>query len=149
MATMFSRALDPGNVKSHAELVMFKELGRQLPDAWLAFHSVSWLVRDPGAGARDGEIDFVLTHPERAIVCLEVKGGKIACHHGQWKRYKDGRWQKAEDPFGQALDHRYDLSRLIDTVDGWRGRDLLLVHAVAFPTRRSRRRWPRTGRGRS
>jgi hypothetical protein len=133
MATMFPRTLDRDDVKSPAELDVFHELEHQLPNDWLAFHSVSWLVRDPGEGAKDGEIDFVLVHPDRAIVCLEVKGGKIACDHGQWKRYKDGRWEKAKDPFTQALDHRHNLSRLIDTVDGWRGRDLLLVHAVAFP----------------
>ena len=133
MATMFPRALDRDDVKSGAELEVFHELEQQLPNDWLAFHSVSWLVRDPGEGAKDGEIDFVLVHPDRAIVCLEVKGGKIACDHGQWKRYTDGRWEKAKDPFTQALDHRHNLSRLIDTVDGWRGRDLLLVHAVAFP----------------
>lgn len=133
MATMFPQALDRDDVKSGAELDVFHELEQQLPNDWLAFHSVSWLVRDPGEGAKDGEIDFVLVHPDRAIVCLEVKGGKIACDHGQWKRYNDGRWEKAKDPFTQALDHRHNLSRLIDTVDGWRGRDLLLVHAVAFP----------------
>ena len=133
MATMFPRTLDRDEVKSRAELDVFHELEQQLPNDWLVFHSVSWLVRDPGEGAKDGEIDFVLARPECAIVCLEVKGGKIACDHGQWKRYQDGRWEKAKDPFTQALDHRHNLSRLIDTVDGWRGRDLLLVHAVAFP----------------
>ena len=133
VATMFPRALDPGDVKSDAELAMFDELEHQLADEWLAFHSVSWLIRDPGAGAQDGEIDFVVAHPDRAILCLEVKGGKLACHHGRWKRYQDGEWKNAKDPFAQALDHRHNLSRLIDTVDGWRGRELMLVHAVAFP----------------
>jgi hypothetical protein len=76
MATMFPRALDRDDVKSEAELEVFHELEQQLPNEWLVFHSVSWLVRDPGEGAKDGEIDFVLVHPDRAIVCLEVKGGK-------------------------------------------------------------------------
>src|SRR5213082_1466369 len=80
VATMFPRALDPADVKSDAELAMFDELEHQLADEWLAFHSVSWLLRDPGAGAQDGEIDFVVAHPDRAILCLEVKGGKLACH---------------------------------------------------------------------
>ena len=133
MAIMYPRTLQPEDVKSPAELSVFGELERQLADEWLAFHSVSWLVRDPAEGARDGEIDFVLAHPDRAIVCLEVKGGKLACDHGQWKRYQEGEWKKAKDPFTQALDHRHNLSRLIDTVEGWRGRDLLLTHAVAFP----------------
>jgi hypothetical protein len=133
MATMFPRELDPDDVKSDAELEMFRALETQLPDEWLAFHSVSWMVRDPAEGALDGEIDFVLTHPESAIVCLEVKGGKIACDHGQWKRFTKGRWERAKDPFQQALDHRYALSRMIDGVKGWRGKDLLIVHALAFP----------------
>ena len=64
---------------------------------------------------------------------LEVKGGKLACKHGQWQRWVNGRWEPAKDPFTQALDHRYALQRLIDGVPGWRGKDLLMVHGVAFP----------------
>jgi hypothetical protein len=133
MAMMFPRTLRPENVKSRAELDVFEAVERQLDAEWLAFHSVSWIHRDPGKGAKDGEVDFVLVHPDRGIVCLEVKGGKLACHHGQWKRYTDGRWKPAKDPFAQALDHRYAIERLIDAVDGWRWKDLLLVHGVAFP----------------
>ena len=40
----------------------------------------------PGEGARDGEIDFVLCHPDKGILCLEVKGGGIECRHGEWFR---------------------------------------------------------------
>jgi len=38
-----------------------------------------------------------------------------------------------KDPFKQALDHRYDLERLISTVDGWRGDKLFIAHGLAFP----------------
>ena len=91
------------------------------------------MLRDPGEGALDGEIDFVLCHPEKAILCLEVKGGGIECRHGEWFRFVDGKRKRAEDPFKQALDHRYDLERLLDRVDGIRARGLLLVHGLAFP----------------
>jgi hypothetical protein len=38
-----------------------------------------------------------------------------------------------KDPFKQALDHRYDLQRKIGQVDGWHGKDLLIVHGLALP----------------
>ena len=130
---MFPRKLRASDCKSPAEAAIFAALETQLPDDWLAFHSASWVVKDAGVGAVDGEIDFVLVHPFRAIVSLEVKGGRLACKHGQWQRWKAGSWEPAKDPFTQALDHRYDLERLIDTVPGWRGKELFIVHAVAFP----------------
>ena len=65
---------------------------------------------------------------------LEVKGGGLDCRYGEWSRVgRDGRIERMPDPFQQALDHRYSLQRKIDEVDGWRGRDLFIAHAVAFP----------------
>jgi superfamily I DNA/RNA helicase len=38
-----------------------------------------------------------------------------------------------KDPFKQALDHRYALERQISKVKGWKGKELFIAHAVAFP----------------
>ncbi|MGI8461658.1 MAG: NERD domain-containing protein [Solirubrobacterales bacterium] len=133
MARMYPRTLEGEQVKSRAEKRLFGLLRDQLPDEWEAYHSVSWMIRDPGTGAEDGEIDFVLCHPEKGIVCLEVKGGGLECNHGEWHRRMDGKRERMADPFKQAIDHRYDLSRKIDQLDGWRGKDLFLTHALCFP----------------
>jgi hypothetical protein len=133
MAQMFPRRLLEDDVKSRGEITVFRALEAALDDDWDVFHSVSWIRRDRATGAEDGEIDFVLSHPTEGIVCLEVKGGDIECRHGEWLRKTDHVWERVRDPFGQALDHRYALERLIDDVRGWRGRDLLIVHAVALP----------------
>ena len=133
MATIYPRVLHDPDCRSPAERRVFGLLRSRLADGWDVFHSTGWVVRDPGEGAKDGEIDFVLCHPDQAIVCLEVKGGAIACKYGEWSRKEDGEWVRMKDPFQQALDHRYDLERLIDTVDGWRGKDLFIAHAVALP----------------
>jgi hypothetical protein len=133
MARTYPRTLLEDDVKSPGETKLFNAMRDGLDDAWEVFHSVSWVRRDPGTGAHDGEIDFVLSHPERGIVCLEVKGGDLECRHGEWLRRTDGAWTRVKDPFTQVLDHRYALERLIDAVPGWRGRDLLIVHAVALP----------------
>jgi hypothetical protein len=133
MATTYPRVLLEADCKSPAEQRVFGLLRSRLADGWEVFHSAGWVVRDPGEGAKDGEIDFVLCHPDHAIICLEVKGGGIQCRYGEWSRKQEGEWERMRDPFQQALDHRYALERLIDTVDGRRGKDLFIVHAVALP----------------
>src|SRR3954451_15517001 len=111
MARMYPRTLLDDEVKSGGEKRVFSALRDGLPDEWEAYHSVSWMMRDPGKGAIDGEIDFVLCHPDKAILCLEVKGGGIDSRHGEWSRVVDGNRKRVPDPFKQALDHRYDLER--------------------------------------
>jgi hypothetical protein len=130
---MFPLTLLDADVKSTAERKVFDDLRDQLPDEWDAFHSASLIFRDAASGAQDGESDFVLAHPERGIISLEVKGGGIECRHGEWYRLNGKTRERIADPFGQALDHRYDLGRKLKDVHGWERHDLLLVHALAFP----------------
>ena len=90
MARTFPRTLLEEDLKSNAERKVFEALRDQLSDEWSVFHSASVIYRDHAEGARDDEGDFVLCHPERAIVCLEVKGGGIECQHGEWFRLPAG-----------------------------------------------------------
>jgi hypothetical protein len=126
MALMHPRTLLADDVKSRAEVNVFGRLRDQLDDDWHVFHSVSWVRRDRDEGALDGEIDFVLAHPEKGIVVLEVKGGDIDCRFGEWSRTVDGQRERMRDPFQQALDHAYALRRLVSRQD-W-----LVAHCVAL-----------------
>jgi hypothetical protein len=132
VARMFPRTLLDADVKSDAERKVFEALRDQMPDEWEVFHSASVMYRDHAQGAQDDEGDFVLVHPERGIVALEVKGGGIECRHGEWFRLdRAGRTERMRDPFTQALDHRYSLGRKFEESNG--RRDLFIVHALAFP----------------
>jgi hypothetical protein len=134
MARTFPRTLLDDDIKSDAERKVFGALRDQLSEDWTVFHSASVIFRDHAEGARDDEGDFVLCHPERGIVCLEVKGGGLECRYGEWFRLPGGAAkERMRDPFGQALDHRYALARKIAEQDGWKDRKLFLVHALAFP----------------
>ncbi len=133
MATTYPRTLIPDEVKSQGEVKVFNALRDGLDDTWEVFHSVGLLTKAPGEGARDGEIDFVLCHPDHGIVCLEVKGGDLECRHGEWLRRINGALERVKDPFAQVVDQKYRLSKMIDALDGWRGKDLMIVHAVGFP----------------
>lgn len=130
---MYPRTLLEADVKSKAEIKVFDRLRDRLPDEWEAYHSVSWIVRDHAEGSKDGEIDFVLCHPEQGILCLEVKGGGIECEYGEWHRSVDGKRERMKDPFTQAIDHAYGLRRKIAEVDGWKKGKLFITHALAFP----------------
>jgi len=135
MARTFPRTLLAQDLKSDSERRVFEALRDQLSDEWSVFHSASVIYRDHAQGARDDEGDFVLCHPDRAIVCLEVKGGGLECQHGAFYRLPAGGAprERMPDPFGQALNHRYALQRKIEEVEGWKDRRLFLVHALTFP----------------
>jgi hypothetical protein len=116
-----------------SEVKVFASLRDGLSDEWEVFHSVSWMIRDHAEGSKDGEIDFVLCHPDEGILCLEVKGSGIECRHGEWSRLADGKRERIKDPFKQALDHTYALRRKIEEQKEWKASNLFIAHALAFP----------------
>src|SRR4051812_19785362 len=67
---------------------------KALPDEYTVIHSFRWVhphskhivLKDLPA---QGEGDFVLLHPQKGILVVEVKGGKVWCERGQW--YQENR----------------------------------------------------------
>lgn len=133
MARTYPRSIIEDDLKSRAEGRVFELIRDGLDDDWEAYHAVSWIARDHAEGAIDGEIDFVLCHPEKAIVCLEVKGGDFECDGREFFRTVDGLRERMRDPFRQALDHRYALERRLEAARPGLGRGLFLVHGLVLP----------------
>ncbi len=130
MAHIYPQRLNP-ETQSQAERTLYEALRDALPDDYTVFHSVRWLLRDTRDGARDGEADFVLAHPQKGILVIEVKGGRI--------RY-DGvldEWTSNDiaikDPFKQAEGNKHSLLRKLREVPYWQDRWVIMGHAVAFP----------------
>lgn len=132
MATMHPPTLRDG-AASRSEETVFALLRDGLPEPWEVFHGVDVLARagagagaadasdavrarpDPSAPVKDGEIDFVLVHPDEPVICLEVKGGGLETVGGAWyRRPKGGPRERAEDPFRQAADHKFELLRALE-----------------------------------
>jgi len=87
---------------SRGEKVVFEALRTALPAKWTAWHSLrlregaSWL----------GEGDFVLAHPQRGVLVLEVKAGRIS--------QRDGRWYSYEEPLKRPpLEQGLDFANLL------------------------------------
>ncbi|HID88460.1 MAG TPA: hypothetical protein EYP52_01925 [Anaerolineae bacterium] len=130
MARMFPKKLRP-ETKSNAERRLYRAFRRDLPDDFYVFHSVRWLIRDPRSGAKDGEADFVVAHPELGILVLEVKGGTIR-YDGETDRWYSNDIP-IKNPVNQAVESKYSLLEKLKDLPEWQNRWLTLGHAVAFP----------------
>lgn len=130
MARMYPNRLRV-ETKSNAERLLYERFQRELPDEYTVFHSVAWLARDTRGGARDGEADFIVAHPERGILIVEVKGGNIRYDGASDQWYSNQ--HEITDPFEQAKDNKYSLLEKLKELPYWRHRWVTLGHVVAFP----------------
>jgi hypothetical protein len=86
----------PRPTSSEAEREVWLALRKRLPAGWRGWHSLR--LRD-GKGYL-GEGDFVLAHPERGLMVLEVKGGHVEQRDGRW--FQNGK-ELDPAPLTQAL----------------------------------------------
>lgn len=134
MAHMIPPALSD-EIKSAAERRIF-DLLRGDPETkdWIVLHSLGLSRHET---KRYGELDFVILVPDGAIVCLEVKGGRISCRDGIWEtlnRY-DEPIRLKESPFQQAQSGMFALRKIIEerAEDGQRLAKLAFGYGVVLP----------------
>ena len=62
---------------THSERVVYESLRDGLPGDWRAIHGKRFVLPSEGAGRRatEGELDFLIMHPQQGVLALEVKGG--------------------------------------------------------------------------
>lgn len=92
---------------SYGEKKVYEAL-RSLSDQYTVLYSLSWVGIN--ADRTIGEADFVVLHPAKGILVIEVKSGEI--------EYKDRKWiqtntrsrvSKRIDPLGQARKSQFEL----------------------------------------
>jgi hypothetical protein len=110
MARMYPATL-PASTTSAAEDRLFHEFRTQLPHDWIVMHGVTWLNRRKQKDYR-GEADFLIIHPLRGLLVLEVKGGRI---EGEWSAEnwtstdRFGDVHLIKNPVKQVTGAMYDL----------------------------------------
>src|SRR5688572_25194660 len=104
-----------------------------LDDDWRVFHSVAWQSVRAGREG-DGEADFVLLHPRRGLVVLEVKGGEIRIENGMWNSVNRATRvvNRIKNPFEQAKASKYALLRHLEDVFSSRF-EASVVHGAVLP----------------
>lgn len=97
---------DPKNIRNRAERTVYEAL-QGLGEDYVVIYSHLWLARvrkERGSYKREkhsflqeGEVDFIILHPVRGILFLEVKGGSVEHVDGQWRQ----NGYPLDDPFAQ------------------------------------------------
>ncbi|MFC1960438.1 NERD domain-containing protein [Chloroflexota bacterium] len=116
----------------------------KLPDDFTIIHSARWLSYGANAKEGEGEADFVIVHPVRGLLVMEVKGGveiwmtreKNAAgrYVNQWySKDRYGNDHKISDPFHQADKCRYALLDWLKNDPRTKAYDYRHGSAVAFP----------------
>lgn len=127
--------VDPEEIPHDSERLVYIGLRDQLSNEYIVLHSYPWLRPDRDGKLREGEADFVVLHPEKGLLVLEVKGGELRFVRGQWERLKATGYAPITDPFKQARKSMHFLVDQIEarTIGDIQKTDFTYGHAVVFP----------------
>lgn len=133
MAKIFPKDVDFFNY-SWGEKAVYNAL-KELDDDYVVFYSVPWQNRNKRGEVVWGESDFTIFHPDRGILVIEVKSGKISSRDGKFYQTSMNSNDEHEinDPLAQAGKSKY---KFIELVREKLSRDeRLLVEAIVwFPS---------------
>ena len=114
------------------EEIMFKVL-KDLPEEYYVFHSFKIVNVDEGV-INASETDFVIFHPQKGILCIEAKAGRVKFEGNKWK-YASGDEMSHGGPYRQAENGKWRLRDYIKNSDyGYLISRCKLLHAVWFPS---------------
>ena len=114
------------------EKIMFNAL-KDLSEEYYVFHSFKIVCIDADV-ITASETDFVIFHPQKGILCIEAKAGKVKLEGNKWK-YANGDEMSHGGPYRQAESGKWRLRDYIkDSGYGYLMNRCKLLHAVWFPS---------------
>jgi len=119
-----------------AEVAIYDALNAALSPKWTVYYSRPWLGLTPTGAERDGECDFVIAHPDRGVLMVEVKGGGITYDPltDSWQsRDRHGIRHRIKDPVHQARSAKHELLKKVQQIRGWPEKFIRFSHGVIFP----------------
>jgi len=123
---------DPGR---RAERVVYEALSR-LDGKHRVFYSVPWHKTEKYGHPKDGEADFIVAHPDKGILVLEVKGGEIGydAARDEWRSISaGGKVHRIKDPVKQTQRTKYWLRDDLLKLPAWGLNQVPLGYGVIFP----------------
>lgn len=132
MARMIPPQLRP-DTESAAEELLFSRMASDLPGDYTVLHGVEWTN---GHDLADYEADFIVAHPVRGVLVLEVKGGLVSVDPklSQWSSEDiNGISHLIKDPFRQVKRTMYALLDLLRDTASIRDFNYGVMRAVVFP----------------
>ncbi len=112
---------------SEGEVRVFESLRNQLPNTYIVMHSVRWIG---GTTQSQGEADFIIFHPQKGVMVIEVKAGILEYKNREWYQTNrnTGIAKQIRDPEEQASNSKFELIKTLNS------RKCLVCHAVWFPS---------------
>lgn len=110
----------------------FYQRASLLPDDYTVLYSYKFQVGEMEDNLVR-EADFVIVHPQRGYIVVEVKQGHISYHNGTWNEHKNGKYLPLhKDPLEQA---RTAMFEILNSYRKKSGEDypLGIRYAVCFP----------------
>ena len=145
MAIMYPQNLPkPLNEYLRGEAKVFEALRSQLDNKWTVYSNVIWNTHDKDSKYRDGETDFIVSHPELGILVIEVKGGMQIVYHPEldtWNSIDNNMDNfSIKNPYEQVRKNKYSLIDNLRTLgqyskyNSYELNNLLNIrYAVIFP----------------
>ena len=145
MAIMYPQNLPkPLNEYLRGEAKVFEALRSQLDNKWTVYSNVIWNTHDKDSKYRDGETDFIVSHPELGILVIEVKGGMQIVYHPEldtWNSIDNNMDSfSIKNPYEQVRNNKYSLIDNLRTLgqyskyNSYEFNNLLNIrYAVIFP----------------
>nr|WP_239945217.1 nuclease-related domain-containing protein [Pseudomonas syringae] len=116
----------PRGTESKGERDLYTILKAELPYDYVVIHSLPWLSSavtkvDPQAKPT-GEIDFLIIHPDKGLLVLEVKSGEYGVKNNRFVHLHK---QFSIDPIGQTRNNVHGIAK-------WLGSDPLLRLRIGY-----------------
>lgn len=116
---------------SEGERLVYEAFSK-LNNEYVIFHSYHWLG-EINQRRSEGEADFVVLHPKKGILSIEVKAGGISYCDGNWvqtNRYT--KENKIIDPLGQAAESQFRIQNYLRK--HYHGQMPVIGRAAWFPS---------------
>lgn len=98
--------------QSRAEQRVFDALRDRLDASYTVLHGIEWAGSGDRAGTQ-GECDFIVLHPQRGVLVIEVKGGAVRIDGDRWYSAGGDADHEIQDPFLQARRNRFSVSDVV------------------------------------
>jgi hypothetical protein len=98
--------------RSEQRIFSLLQNGSETED-WIVFHSLN--LKQSGTQPY-GEVDFVVIIPGAGVLCLEVKGGRVACKDGTWTTTDAAGsiFPLKRSPFSQGQDGMHEVRKALE-----------------------------------